>query len=105
MTVDPSAASFITLLRKHVTFPIIPAKNNVLNGIREVGTALKRGDIKICKNCINSIREFSLYRWNNNSTKDAPVKENDHAMDDIRYFVTTLMSTDEEPFFAMATTR
>ena len=105
MTVDPSAASFITLLRKHVTFPIIPAKNNVLNGIREVGTALKRGDIKICKNCVNSIREFSLYRWNNSSARDVPVKENDHAMDDIRYFVTTLMFTDDEPFFAMATTR
>lgn len=104
MTVDPSAASFITLIRRHGKFKVIPAKNNVAEGINEVTMALKKGDIKICKNCINSIREFSLYRWQNTSNKDTPVKENDHAMDDIRYFVTTIMS-DDDPFFAIAAQR
>ena len=28
--------------------------------------------------------------------RDAPVKENDHAMDDIRYFVTTLLPMEED---------
>nr|DAM77049.1 MAG TPA: large terminase [Caudoviricetes sp.] len=105
MTIDPSAASFITLVRKHGEFKVIPARNNVSEGIAEVTLALKRGDIKVCKNCVNSIREFSLYRWQNSSSKDTPVKENDHAMDDIRYFVSTVMAADDDPFFALAAQR
>lgn len=107
MTVDPSAASFITLIKRYGKIYVIPAKNNVIDGIREVSTALKRGDIKICKNCGNSIREFSLYRWNDNKSRDIPIKENDHAMDDIRYFVTTIMAThdDDDDFFALSAQR
>ncbi len=105
MTVDPSAASFITLIRRYGRFNVIPAKNNVVDGIREVSSALKQGKIKICSNCENSMREFSLYRWGEGGTKDTPVKENDHAMDDIRYFVTTIMAEDDEPFFALAAKR
>ena len=105
MTVDPSAASFITLIRRYGVLSVVPAKNNVNEGISQVALALKRGDIKICKNCQNSIREFSLYRWQNTMAKDMPLKENDHAMDDIRYFVSTIMTADDEPFFALAAQR
>lgn len=105
ITVDPSAASFITLIRRYGKYKVIPAKNNVIEGIKEVSGALKRGDIKICKNCFNSIREFSLYRWQNTTNKDNPVKENDHAMDDIRYFVSTILAADDDPFFALAAER
>jgi len=105
MAVDPSAASFITLIKRHGEINVIPAKNNVVDGIREVSTALKKGDIKICDNCLNSIREFSLYRWNDNGSRDTPLKQNDHAMDDIRYFVTTIMNADDDPFFALAAER
>ena len=39
------------------------------------------------------IREFSLYRWDDKKSreKDTVIKENDHAMDDMRYFVNTAM--------------
>ena len=70
-----------------------------------MSAALKKGEIKICKNCINSVREFSLYRWNDNGNKDTPIKENDHAMDDIRYFVSTIMSAGDDTFFAFAARR
>ena len=105
--VDPSASSFITLIRKRGDFlNVIPAKNNVVDGIREVSTALKSGKIKICNVCADSIREFSLYRWAKGEVKDLPVKENDHAMDDIRYFVTTILSAaDDDAFFALAAER
>ena len=84
----------------------MPAKNNVVDGIREVSTALKNGSIKICKSCSDSIREFGLYRWEDSLSRDVPVKENDHAMDDIRYFVTTLMPTSAgDDFFVMASAR
>lgn len=106
IVVDPSAASFITLIRKHGLFQVVPAKNNVSDGIRQVSTALKNKNIHICKTCKDSMREFGLYRWEDSVSKDVPVKENDHAMDDIRYFVTTLMEKDDEDsFFVVSANR
>ena len=89
--VDPSAASFIEVIRRHAEFRVTPAKNIVVDGIRKVSGALKDGKIRICSNCRDARREFQLYRWDPARRDDAPVKENDHAMDDIRYFVTTAM--------------
>ena len=86
-------------------FRVIPAKNNVVDGIREVSTVLKQGKIKICNTCADSIREFGLYRWENTVGKDVPIKENDHAMDDIRYFVTTILSSESSGFFVVASRR
>ena len=83
---DPSAASFITLLQSR-GFAVTAAKNDVLNGIRMTATALRTGQIKVTKGCVDAVREFSLYRWDEKAQKDQPVKENDHAMDDTRYFV------------------
>ncbi len=87
---DPSAASFITLLRSR-GYAVTPAKNDVLNGIRATATALKSGRIRLCAGCTDTVRELSLYRWADDGARDAPVKENDHAMDDIRYFVSTVL--------------
>ena len=89
--VDPSAASFIEVIRRHGEFTVIPAKNNVVDGIRRVSQALRDGSIRICKTCADARREFGLYRWDSERRADTPVKQNDHAMDDIRYFVTTGM--------------
>ena len=108
ITVDPSAASFIALIRHYGKFKVIPAKNNVINGIRKVSSALKSKSLVICNSCKDSMREFSLYRWENSLCKDVPIKENDHAMDDIRYFVSTLMedeNCDDDCFFALACKR
>lgn len=88
--VDPSAASFITALRRR-EFHILKAENDVLDGIRLVSRYLNNGDVMIHRSCVDSIREFGLYRWNDNSNEDSVIKENDHAMDDIRYFVYTIL--------------
>ena len=88
--VDPSAASFIAALRKR-KLNVRQANNEVLDGIRRTAVYLKDGNIKIHRSCVNSIREFGLYRWDEKSTSDAVVKDNDHAMDDIRYFCNTIM--------------
>lgn len=93
ITVDPSAASFIEVIRRHGKFRVIPAKNDVLEGIRKTTLALKEGKIRICSTCGNTIREFSRYRWQ--ESREAPVKEEDHAMDDIRYFVMNLLGREE----------
>ena len=105
ITVDPSAASFIEVIRRHDRFEVIKATNNVIDGIRLVSSALKEGRIKICNTCTNSMREFSLYRWNENGINDSVVKQNDHAMDDIRYFVSTIMQGDCDDFVAVALIR
>ncbi|MBQ6570259.1 MAG: PBSX family phage terminase large subunit, partial [Clostridia bacterium] len=101
--VDPSAASFIEVIKKHGKFSVIAAKNEVLDGIRRVSNSLREGRIRICETCENALREFSLYRWDNRYAKDMPQKENDHAMDDIRYFVSTVADVAAKPgFFAFA---
>ena len=102
--VDPSAASFIALIKSKKDFNVIPAKNNVSEGIRLVIESLKTKKKKICRNCKDSIREFSLYKWDENKNYDVPVKENDHAMDDIRYFVNTNHQSNDV-FLAMSIKR
>ncbi len=102
VTVDPSAASFIEVIRRHKRFAVRPANNQVVNGIRRVSQALKDGSIKICSNCSAARREFSLYKWDSARREDVPVKENDHAMDDIRYFVTTIMDGGKSTFAVAA---
>ena len=103
--VDPSAASFMEVIRRHGRFKVLPASNSVLDGIRSVASALKQGEIKICKNCTDTLREFGLYRWKEDGLHDTPVKENDHAMDDIRYFVSTYLNRGDDGIFAIAAQR
>ncbi len=91
LIVDPSAASFIETVRRHGEFTVIKAENDVLNGINRVCMALKQNEIFISPVCTDTIRKFSIYRWDNDIKRDAPKKENDHAMDDIRYFVNTVL--------------
>ena len=104
MIVDPSAASFIEALkRRGVT--VIPAKNDVVDGIRQVSDALKQRVIYFSPECKDTLREFSLYKWDDKAVRDAPRKENDHAMDDLRYFVTTALNAPENDFFVMSVSR
>lgn len=104
--VDPSAASFIECIRRDGRFRVVPAKNDVIDGIRRVSDCLKEGVLKFSPSCRDSIREFGLYRWEENSAKDSVRKENDHAMDDIRYFVSTVISGgSDDGFFAVAAAR
>lgn len=104
--VDPSAVSFIECIKRHGKFRTKKAKNDVVNGIRLVSKELKSGRIKICSNCKDILREFGLYRWDTESSKDTPKKENDHAMDDMRYFVSTALNEDcGSSFFVLAAER
>lgn len=92
--VDPSAASFIATIRRHGRFSVRKARNDVLPGIRLTAAMLKAGVIKIGAGCKDAIREFGLYRWDEKGEVDKPIKENDHAMDDIRYFCATILRRD-----------
>jgi len=91
--VDPSAASFIECIRRHGRFRVVKADNDVITGIRHVSTALRQNRLRFHESCRDILREFQLYCWNEKTGSDAPVKENDHAMDDMRYFVTDMVNS------------
>lgn len=94
--IDPSAASFIQTVRRHGKYRVVKADNNVTTGINRVCQALKNDEIYFYPCCADIIREFSVYRWDNSIKKDAVKKENDHAMDDMRYFVSTVMQEKQD---------
>lgn len=87
--VDPSAASFIALLKQSSDFKPVSANNDVINGIRETSTAISTDKIKVHRRCTNFIKEAQSYIWDEDAEVDKPVKEYDHLMDSMRYFVKT----------------
>ncbi|BFH63919.1 PBSX family phage terminase large subunit [Paenibacillus azoreducens] len=92
--IDPSAASFITAIRKRGKLSVVEADNAVVDGIRNVASALGQGLIKYNDCCVETFREFSSYVWDEKAAargEDKPVKENDHQMDGDRYFVNTII--------------
>ena len=94
--IDPAAADFIETVRRRGRFSVRKAVNDVLPGIRLTSTLLQLGLVKIGASCEAAIKEFGLYRWDEKVEEDKVIKENDHAMDEIRYFCNTIMR--REPF-------
>lgn len=93
VVIDPSAASFIAELRSR-GINVKRARNDVKNGIREVSNMLNKNQLGFLENCKMTINEFAVYVWDSKATSrgiDAPIKENDHCMDAIRYFVNTIL--------------
>lgn len=88
--IDPSAASFITLVAQKRGFKVWDADNAVLEGIQHTAQCLSDKTILINDCCKRMIMEFGLYRWDEESPEDKVVKEHDHAMDNLRYFVQTM---------------
>lgn len=92
--VDPSAASFIAQLRKD-GFKVVKAKNDVVDGIRATQTAMNAGKIIFSDKCKEIFKEFASYIWDEKAGKrgeDKPIKDHDHTMDALRYFVYTIIS-------------
>lgn len=93
--VDPSASSFITLIRKNRKYRVINAKNDVMEGLANTSNALDNKDILFYDSLENTIEEFYTYQWDikaSENGEDRPLKESDHTMDSIRYFVNTILS-------------
>lgn len=93
--IDPSAASFIAQLRRRVDdngvkkYAVIPADNDVLDGIRDTATCMRRGTIKISPQMTNWLKEVQGYVWDETEGVERPVKIADHLQDAVRYFVRT----------------
>lgn len=96
--VDPSAASFIAELKKskYKLPKVKQADNDVLDGIRTVATYLTTDLFSLDPSCEMDIREFSSYLWDEKAQQrgeDKPLKQNDHAMDKIRYAIYTVFGS------------
>ena len=90
--VDPSAASFIEELRRRDCY-VIPANNEVLDGIRRTGALLGRRKILISEECPCLIGEMGSYVWDERASQhgdERPVKQNDHSLDALRYYINSL---------------
>ncbi len=89
LIIDPSATSFIALCNQKKRFKVWRANNDVIDGIQHTAQALSEKKILFNDCCERTIKEFKLYSWDEKADEDKPIKENDHAMDAIRYFVNT----------------
>lgn len=85
--IDPSAAAFqLELQRKGIH--VVHANNDVENGIQIMTSEMKKGNLFICEECKNTIREIEGYVWDSKKADrgiDEPLKKNDHAVDALRY--------------------
>ena len=103
--VDPSAASFLEVLRRR-GWRVQKAKNDVLSGIRLTADLLKCGKLVICEGCDDCLREMEEYVWElSGGSRDRVKKEHDHAMDDMRYFAATVLGEKAMGFAACAVER
>ena len=103
--VDPSAASFLEVLRRR-GWRVQKAKNDVISGIRLTADLLKAGKIVICEGCGDCLREMEEYVWDlSGGSKDRVRKEHDHAMDDMRYFAATVLGEKQAGFVACSVER
>lgn len=89
MVIDPSAAGLIVSLVNR-GIPVRKADNDIIVGISRVTSILS--DLTVDPSCENMISEFETYRYpdGRRGNSDTPVKENDHAMDELRYVVMDL---------------
>lgn len=86
IVVDPSASSFIEILRR-TGLSVKKARNDVLDGIRRVSSQFCLNRLFVDSSCQNLISELKTYSWDDHASDERPVKENDHAVDALRYGV------------------
>lgn len=72
--------------------PIYNADKNVLAGIEHIAKLLHVNPVsgthlKVCNNCTKLIEQFGTYTWKDNTHKEEVNKENDDAIDALRYIL------------------
>lgn len=90
---DPeSPAAIFELRKKNVNVrEVIKGKDSIKNGIDAVRELFKANKLKIHKDCTNLIYELETYSYpekkDMRNEDENPVKENDHAVDALRYVI------------------
>jgi len=86
--IDPSAASYIADLER-AGYVAVRANNDRKFGIGAVEEAIGDG-MTVDPACANLLEEFGAYQYPDKGTSDDPVKDNDHALDALRYVLATV---------------
>ena len=98
--IDPSALAMKLELQRR-GMHIVEADNDVFNGIQKMTGEMGKGNLNVCKNCTNTIKEIENYVWDTNKSKqgeDAPVKKGDHLVDALRYAIYTHKVPEYKPY-------
>lgn len=88
--IDPSAKGFMLQLHEVGERKIRQADNEVLKGIELISSLIDNDMFRVLSHCKNTVSELSAYRWDpkyQEKGEDKPIKQNDHAMDALRYVV------------------
>lgn len=97
--IDPSALAMkLELQRRGIA--CVEADNDVEYGIEVMTSEMAKGNLFICRQCPNIIREIENYVWDAKKSamgEDAPVKKGDHAVDALRYVMATHKITNYDP--------
>lgn len=98
--IDPSAEAFQLELRKR-GMHVVHANNDVENGIQVMTSEMKKGNLFVCEECVETIREIEGYVWDSKAADrgyDEPMKKDDHACDALRYAINTHKVSIYEPY-------
>lgn len=87
--IDPSAEVMqVELQRKNIH--VVHANNDVLNGIAYMTGEMSNGNLYVCEECKDLIKEIEGYVWDSKKAskgEDAPLKERDDLIDALRYAI------------------
>lgn len=85
---DPAEPDRLEIARK-LKLNVREVSKDIIAGVDCVRDLLKQGRIHIHSSCINLIQEFETYMYPEKKPEknepELPIKENDHALDEIRY--------------------
>lgn len=98
--IDPSAAAFKVEMQRR-GMHTVDANNDVLPGIHIMTSEMAKGNLYICAECRNTIREIESYVWDSKAAErgqDAPVKKDDHSCDSLRYVLATHKVATYQPY-------
>lgn len=97
---DPESPSAIEELRRRGVNirDVVKNKDSIINGIQTIRELFKANRLKINrKRCPNLIMELETYSYpdktDGKNESELPIKENDHALDALRYLVSTNETT------------
>ena len=87
--IDPSASSFIAVIRKSKRYRAILADNRVVAGISYTASLFHIGKLAICRDCEGLIEELGGYVWDEKKAQrtgeEYPLAVADHGPDALRY--------------------
>src|SRR3990167_6276955 len=89
---DPENAGGIEELRRREVNvrEVKKGKGSIVEGIQMIRELFLNKQLLINKRCVNLISELESYAYDDDKKSETPIKENDHAIDALRYVVLSL---------------